>query len=77
MRVTLAAQIECVEREISMRRKVYPRFVAMKKMSQAKADAELAAMQAVLETLRLEAVQRPRFDPLSQALNEGDGVYRP
>lgn len=49
---TLAEQIACVEAEIKMRRYVYPRRVADKKMSQAKADKEIAAMEAVLATLR-------------------------
>jgi len=45
-------QIAAVTREIAMRRSVYPRRVADKKMSQAKADKEVAAMEAVLETLK-------------------------
>lgn len=49
--MTLEDQIACVKREIAMRESVYPKWVAAKKMSQAKADHELAAMKAVLETL--------------------------
>lgn len=52
MPITIAAQIACVEREIKMREHVYPRRVADCKMSQAKADDELAAMRAVLATLK-------------------------
>lgn len=50
-------QIACVKREIAMRAKVYPRWVANEKMTQAKADAELAAMRAVLSTLETVAAQ--------------------
>jgi len=50
--VTLRDQIACVEREITMRERVYPRWVAAGKMTPGKADAELAGMRAVLETLR-------------------------
>jgi hypothetical protein len=50
--LTLDDQIRCVEREIVMRKAVYPRRVVDGKMSQEKARHELAAMQAVLETLR-------------------------
>lgn len=50
--IGLAEQIACVEREIRMRREVYPRRVGDRKMSQAKADKELTAMVAVLATLR-------------------------
>lgn len=49
---SLAEQISCVQREIQMRQRVYPRRVAAKAMSQRQADRELAAMEAVLETLR-------------------------
>ena len=52
MNISIAEQITSVEREIRMREKVYPRWVERKKLSQAKADHEMAAMHAVLETLR-------------------------
>ena len=50
--VTIEDQIKAVEREIGMRRRVYPNWVASKRMSQEKADKEIAAMEAVLETLK-------------------------
>jgi hypothetical protein len=49
--IGLPEQIACVEREIALRQRVYPRRVADKKMSQALADKQLAAMSAVLDTL--------------------------
>ena len=49
--ITLAMQIACVEREIAMRERVYPRWVEAGKMKQKDADDELAAMHAVLTTL--------------------------
>ncbi len=52
MTVTVGEQIKAVEREIAMRRRVYPRWVSGGKMTQTKADAEIAAMEAVRETLR-------------------------
>lgn len=52
MSITLEEQIASVEREIGMRERVYVRWVADKKLTQKKADHELAAMRAVLETLR-------------------------
>ena len=62
MTVSLPEQIKCVEREIAMRRRVYPRWVADKRMTQAKADHELAAMEAVLETLKAAlAIERPEL----------------
>jgi hypothetical protein len=50
--ITLEQQIKCVGREIGMRRNVYPKFVGSGKMSQEKADYEIAAMTAVYETLK-------------------------
>jgi hypothetical protein len=49
---TLGQQIACVEREIRMRERVYPGWVSGGRMSQAKADHEIAAMKAVLTTLQ-------------------------
>lgn len=48
---TLDEQIEEVLRELQMRRQVYPRFVQSRKMTQTRADHQIAAMQAALETL--------------------------
>jgi hypothetical protein len=50
--ISYADQVACVERELTMRRRVYPRWVGAGKVSQAKADAEIATMEAVAETLR-------------------------
>jgi hypothetical protein len=49
--ITLDEQIICVKREIGMRQRVYPRWVASGKMKQDKADYEIATMEAVLKTL--------------------------
>jgi hypothetical protein len=48
----LSEQIACVERELAMRQRVYPRQVAAGKMTEAKAQHEIRVMQSVLETLR-------------------------
>lgn len=50
--VTIEEQIAEVERELKLREHVYPRWVAEKKMRQEKADKCMAAMRAVLDTLR-------------------------
>lgn len=52
MNVPIAAQVESVRREIAMRRRVYPRWVQQERMTQKKADDELAAMEAVLAVRR-------------------------
>jgi hypothetical protein len=49
--IDLPKQIACVEREIE---RVYSRWVAAGKMKQEKADYEITAMRAVLQTLKAE-----------------------
>lgn len=40
---------ECVAREYRLRKRAYPRWVKLGRMSQEDADRELALMQAVLD----------------------------
>ena len=49
--VSLEQQLEAIRREIRRRRQVYPTRIFQKRISQRKADAEIAAMQAVEATL--------------------------
>lgn len=53
MQISLSEQIRCVEREISMRKRVYPGLVIRGKMTEGQKDREIAAMQAVYQTLIL------------------------
>jgi hypothetical protein len=50
--ITIDEQLACVEREIGMRRRAYPRWVESGRMTQAKMDDEIRTMKAVAETLR-------------------------
>jgi hypothetical protein len=50
--VPLPEQIMCVQREIAMRERAYPRFVAKGSMKLDRAEREIVVMRAVLETLR-------------------------
>lgn len=50
-RISIDEQIKCVEREMSRRRHYLPELVAKEKLSDELATAEIARMQAVLETL--------------------------
>jgi hypothetical protein len=50
--ITLEEQIAEVERELALRHRVYPRWVAAKQLSPAKADRQIATMESVLCTLR-------------------------
>jgi hypothetical protein len=52
MSVPIEAQIVAVQREIAMRKRVYPRWILNEKMTEQKAAHEIACMEAVLETLQ-------------------------
>lgn len=49
--VSLDRQIECVEREIRLRGRVYPRWIKAGKLNADAAQEEMESMHAVLETL--------------------------
>ena len=49
--VSLADQMDCVRREIALRERAYPRWIAAGKMTQAKAGREIELMRRVLATL--------------------------
>src|SRR6185436_15545739 len=68
MPVSLADQLACVRRELSLRQRVYPRLIAQKSMTQAGADFQLAAMQAVLQTL--EELQGPQSIQMELVVTE-------
>jgi hypothetical protein len=63
--MNLEAQIQCVKREIAMRKNVYPRYVEARRMRPDAAKHEIDTMQAVLETLesiKAESQQAQLFD---------------
>jgi hypothetical protein len=49
--MTLEEQIAAVRRELALRKAVYPKWVMNGRIKQETADQELAAMQAVHDTL--------------------------
>lgn len=53
--VTILDELDCVEREVRMRERTYPRWVASGKMTQAQATREIARMKAVRARLRSAA----------------------
>lgn len=62
--IPLSDQLATVQREIAMRRKAYPRWVSLGRMTQQQADREIATMQAVRDTLAgLVADQAARNTP--------------
>lgn len=51
--VSLERQIKCVERELALRQRTYPKSIAAGRMTVAHANIELHELLAVLETLRM------------------------
>jgi hypothetical protein len=51
IRTTMNDRIKAAQREVAMRRRVYPRWVAAGKMTQQKADYEIKLMEDIVETL--------------------------
>ncbi len=50
---TIREQIASVEREIAMRKRLYPRWILDKKITQKNADYEIRCMECVRESLLL------------------------
>jgi hypothetical protein len=50
--ITKPDKLACLEREIKLRERVYPRWVGGGKMSQDKADREIAVMKAIADDYR-------------------------
>jgi hypothetical protein len=55
--ITAETKLACIEREIKMRRRVYPRWVTDGRMTQAKADDEIKTMEAIADDYRKAATQ--------------------
>lgn len=49
---TAAELIACADREVALRRRVYPKWVNAGRMSREKAEEEIAKMQAISDLLR-------------------------
>jgi len=57
MTFTSKEKLECAEREVMMRRKVYPRWIEQKKMKQETADRQIAIMDAIAEDYRKQEAE--------------------
>lgn len=51
-RYTIAELVACIEREIAIRKRVYPNHVETRRYSVLKADREIACMVQIAEHLR-------------------------
>lgn len=50
--VPMIDQLRCAERELKMRQRAYPRWIAANRMTASQAASETRAMEAIVETLR-------------------------
>lgn len=50
--MTLRDQLAAARRELALRRSAYPKWIASGRMAKDKAEHEIAAMQAIVETLQ-------------------------
>lgn len=55
--ISIEDEIQELEREVSLRKRVYPRWVFQGRISQAKADRQIAVMQSIIN--RLKATPSP------------------
>jgi hypothetical protein len=53
--ITSADKLACAERELKMRKHVYPRWIEAGKISAGKAAHEIAAMEAIVADYKAEA----------------------
>ena len=63
MKVTLQDAIKEVRREVKLRERLYPQWVASGKLNKAAAERQLARMKYVLELLEGKGEERPGQQP--------------
>jgi len=57
MKFTFAEQLKEARREVAMRKSVYPRWIAARRMTETKAAEQIALMEAIAATLEPLAEQ--------------------
>lgn len=72
--ISTAEMVSCVDREMRMRAKVYPRWVSQGKMTQEQADLEGARMMAVRQRLVAAEAMEQLVDGLIEKV---DGALQP
>lgn len=70
--ITAADKRACAERELAMRKRVYPRWVSAGKMAQITADREIAVMTAIADDYRVivEAPSPRVVDPQKERADQ-------
>ncbi|WP_338821663.1 hypothetical protein [Bradyrhizobium septentrionale] len=73
MTITAADKMQCAERELKYRRRVYGRLVERGKMTTAQAERELEVMEAIALDYRALAMEEPTplFIETKRTLKQG------
>jgi Xaa-Pro aminopeptidase len=75
--VSLDRMIECVGREVLMRKRVYPRRIEAQVMTQKQADEEIAVMEAVRHALQTRLLHaEAELDRIRAAMAGAAETYR-
>lgn len=57
LKFTASDKLDCIKREIGKRKYVYPRLVQEGRLSEAKANREIACMEAIAADIETEAAK--------------------
>lgn len=63
MEISLQKQLACARRELALRTRVYPRWVATEKMTEDAARRELDGMAAIVQTLERLCTREEEIPP--------------
>jgi hypothetical protein len=66
--ITGEDKLSCAQRELRLRRKVYPRWVQIGKMDASDAAREIATMEAIVKDYQHHLRQKEMFGDLDQPL---------
>lgn len=73
---TFRAMLDELDRELRLRRRVYPRWIAGGKMSQAQGDKAISTLEAVRDLVAsLEAPAEPMLERMARAHDEADAAH--
>jgi hypothetical protein len=60
--ISVADKLKCIERELGLRKRAYPRFVVQGKMTAEKAEREIAIMAEIAADYETLAKQMDMFE---------------
>lgn len=73
-KISIASQIAEADREVAMRRRVYPEQVRRRKMRETEAEMLIARMEAIAATLRFVARHEADFRAFMTSRQDGESA---